>query len=323
ECGSCVEFIHSHMVNRFKGALAELLALKPCAALLRNLQSTKELPIRGQLYWGDMIQQPRRVLQAERKGLSLLGSFAPGADGLFVEHRLIRRGKTPRISRVCAVIEVKSRSLSSHRALKQIEHQLERLRGGLKLGTRHYPPSRIAIHNKVKRIIVAPSSWRLNREWRSVQKTGFRSLLLPAPSLPPVPIRTQAMAANIWRITLDWSDEAIEQAAYEMTYWYMARVGEAIYRERSLPKEWAEMTSAEAGHNAIKMMLCYIPLRYISARQDRLATKLYNIYCFGYPLGIDSRDMLWPEDFPSPGLGVIDADQPSTARRGAGPESSV
>ena len=30
ECGSCVEFIYSHMVNRFKGELAELLALAVC-----------------------------------------------------------------------------------------------------------------------------------------------------------------------------------------------------------------------------------------------------------------------------------------------------
>ena len=57
------------------------------------------------------------------------------------------------------------------------------------------------------------------------------------------------------------------------------------------------MTSEEAGYNAIKMMLYYIPLRYISNRQERLAVRLYNVYCFGYPLGVDSKEMLWPEDF--------------------------
>jgi len=44
-------------------------------------------------------------------------------------------------------------------------------------------------------------------------------------------------------------------------------------------------------------MLYYIPLRYISNRQERLAVRLYNVYCFGYPLGVDNKDMLWTEDF--------------------------
>lgn len=38
ECASCVEFIYSFMVNRFKGELAELLALQPCIELLKSLQ---------------------------------------------------------------------------------------------------------------------------------------------------------------------------------------------------------------------------------------------------------------------------------------------
>lgn len=58
------------------------------------------------------------------------------------------------------------------------------------------------------------------------------------------------------------------------------------------------MTPEEAGYNAIKMMLYYILLRYISPRQQHLAIKLYNVYCFNYPLGVDSKEMLWPQDFP-------------------------
>ena len=63
-----------------------------------------------------------------------------------------------------------------------------------------------------------------------------------------------------------------------------------------MPKEWEDMTPDEAGRNAIKMMLYYIPLRPISKNYVRLATKLYNIYSFGYPLGVDNTQMLWPED---------------------------
>ena len=101
-------------------------------------------------------------------------------------------------------------------------------------------------------------------------------------------------------IVLDWSKEALEQAAYEMTYWYMSQVGTAIYGSRPLPKGWEVMSPEEAGYNAIKMMLYYIMLRYkyISPKQDQLATKLYNAYSFGYPKAMDTKEMLWPEDIP-------------------------
>jgi hypothetical protein len=56
------------------------------------------------------------------------------------------------------------------------------------------------------------------------------------------------------------------------------------------------MTPEEAGYNAIKMMLYYIPLRNLSKRQHRKAIKLYNVYSFGYPLVVDSKEMLWPEN---------------------------
>ncbi len=83
-----------------------------------------------------------------------------------------------------------------------------------------------------------------------------------------------------------------------MTFWYMSQVGKKVYATKSVPKGWEYMTCEEAGYNAIKMMLYYMPLRYLGERQERLAIKLYNVYSFGYPLGADSKDMLWPEDFP-------------------------
>jgi hypothetical protein len=60
------------------------------------------------------------------------------------------------------------------------------------------------------------------------------------------------------------------------------------------------MSPAEAGYNAIKQMLYYMPLRgrFLSKRKTGLAVRLYNVYSFGYPLGIDSKKMLWPEDIP-------------------------
>ena len=83
-----------------------------------------------------------------------------------------------------------------------------------------------------------------------------------------------------------------------MTFWYMSQVGLRVYANKRPPKGWEYMTPEEAGRNSIKMMLYFINLRYISKREAKIATKLYNVYCFGYPLGIDSDELLWPEDFP-------------------------
>ncbi len=74
-----------------------------------------------------------------------------------------------------------------------------------------------------------------------------------------------------------------------------------IVEVKSMPlykKKVLNMTSEKAGYNAIKMMLYYMPLRYLTKRKYRLAIRLYNVYAFGYPLGVDNKEMLWPDDFP-------------------------
>ena len=106
---------------------------------------------------------------------------------------------------------------------------------------------------------------------------------------------------NEWRITLRWSKEALAEAAYEMTFWYMEKIGEIIY-SKSLPKGWEKMTPAEAGRNAAKMMLYYAILRCRSIREEQRAIALYNSYGYGYALGMNyknaegRREMLWPQD---------------------------
>lgn len=142
----------------------------------------------------------------------------------------------------------------------------------------------------------ASSAWKLSRAWHMVEKEGSTELVLPREKAPG-PTRTQELGRGVWRITLGWSEEALNQAAYEMTFWYMSQVGEAVYTKSQLPDAWAQMTPAEAGYNAIKEALYYIMLRPLSRSHDRLATRLYNVYSFGYPLGADSREMLWPADF--------------------------
>ncbi len=77
------------------------------------------------------------------------------------------------------------------------------------------------------------------------------------------------------RIELRWSKEAIAQAAYEMTFWYMEEVGKIIYSATDeMPKDWRYMTPAEAGRNAAKMMLYYAILRCRTARESQRAIAL-------------------------------------------------
>jgi hypothetical protein len=125
-------------------------------------------------------------------------------------------------------------------------------------------------------------------------------MVFPEPSEPAGQAQFKLLTERAWGIRLDWSREALEQAAYEMTFWYMSQVGRSIYAKKPLPKEWQGMTTEEAGCNAIKMMLYYMILRHITPAQGKRAIKLYNAYCFGYPLAADAKDMLWPEELSPP-----------------------
>jgi hypothetical protein len=295
ECGSCVEFIYSHMVNRFKGELAELLALGPCITLVERLQQDGHLPSDIHLYWGDMVQEPRRTRITDGEGNIRWGSFTKGADGLLVEQISTQPGHQHNVLRIHGVVEVKSMTLSKTKVIAQINRHCVRLSGGVKLGEERWSPDEISFPG-VTRIMVLPSTWKLSREWHSVKANGAREIVFPVPSEPPRQTQVEAVEPGLWKITLAWSQEALNQAAYEMTFWYMSQVGRHIFTQKNLPKEWADMTSEEAGYNAIKMMLYYILLRHLSKRKTRLAIRLYNVYCFGYPLGVDSKEMLWPED---------------------------
>ena len=81
ECGQCIQFIFSHMVNRFKGELAELLAIAPCLELIEQLQGDGIWTKKVNLYLGDTIQERRSIKVNKRRQW---GEFTKGADGLIV-----------------------------------------------------------------------------------------------------------------------------------------------------------------------------------------------------------------------------------------------
>jgi hypothetical protein len=179
------------------------------------------------------------------------------------------------------------------------------LKGGLKLGQKVFTGDEIILHSNagtsddikdVVKIFIVPSSWTLSRKFE-FKEEGDKQVMIPPPlDIPPVFTTTNELTPNTWKIELSWSREAIEQAAFEMTYWYMSKVGASIFKNIPLPKGWEDMSPEEAGYNAIRMMLYYTPLRPISRLVETKATKLYNVYCFGYPIGVDSKSMLWTED---------------------------
>jgi len=83
----------------------------------------------------------------------------------------------------------------------------------------------------------------------------------------------------------------------------LPEVGEIIYSDPdAMPKDWQEMTPAEAGRNAAKLMLYYAILRSRTPRENQRAIALYNTYGFGYALGMSfrnaegRREMLWFKD---------------------------
>ncbi len=289
DTAAAIRFIYYRVINYFQGALAELLAAAPCAQLVRQLQHDGRLPHNAQIYMGDAV------------ALRVLGKpgFAKGADMhiLVIDQSVMRTASVE----VVGVVEVKSYPASQKRVLQQSHKHLRRARLGMRVEDQACGHEQVHVgcesrHTPVS-VAIVPASWTLPRTFRFE-----KSSLIVDPGAPPnEKARIVSKRDNEWRITLRWSHEALAEAAYEMTFWYMGKIGEIIYRD-GVPNEWSEMTPAKAGRNAVKMMLYYAILRSRGKWECQRAIALYNTYCFGYPLGMNFRDangnreMLWPED---------------------------
>ena len=293
ETAAVITFIFSHMVNCFKGAVTELLAAGACTRLVKRLKRDGGLPDGARLYVGDSVRTHRK------KGKGLL----KGAD----LHILVgqRGGSATSCIAVAGVAEVKSYIRSQGRLDEQLDRHLRRARRGLCVGGVDYPAEKICLgfgkDQRVVRITVLPSNWKLPRTYRFENSEKGR-LLCVTPGCPSreddeIPRTSDAE----WDIRLRWSKEALAEAAYEMTFWYMSQVGERVYSE-SLPRGWEKMTPSDAGRNAAKMMLFYAILRCRRAQEEQRAIALYNSYGYGYALGMNyrnakgRREMLWPQD---------------------------
>ncbi len=293
EVASVITFIYSHMVNCFKGAVTELLAASACVRLLKRLQRDSKLPANAYLYVGDVVGVHRP------KGKGLL----KGAD-LYLLINTHKPNAVPDIY-VAGLVEVKSYFCSERRLREQFDRHIRRLKEGLQVAGRDYARENVCVgfgpSLRFLQITVLPSNWSLPRTFR-FENTEHGRLLHVDPGVPPCTNDEIIMTGNDeWRIILRWSKEALAEAAYEMTFWYMEKVGEMIY-SHCRPMGWEEMSEGEAGRNAAKMTLYYALLRCRTTRENQRAIALYNTYGFGYALGMNyrnaegKREMLWPQD---------------------------
>lgn len=289
DTAAVITFIFSHMVNCFKGTITELLAARACMRLMRRLQKEGKLPKSVRLYVGDSVAIHRPGGKGYLKGADL--------------HILVGQHDAQGIA-VAGVTEVKS-YIRSHGLLReQLDQHLRRVRQGLRVGGVDYPPGSVSLGfgklRQALRITVLPSTWKLPRSYRYKDSEGgrLRHVDKGEPLREDEISRVKNAECNI---TLRWSKEALAEAAYEMTFWYMGKIGEVIYSNSS-PKGWEEMTPPDAGRNAAKMMLYYAILRCRDVREEQRAIALYNSYGFGYALGMNfrnakgRREMLWPQD---------------------------
>jgi len=283
EVTAVIAFIYSHMINHFQGKLAELLAIEPCVEFIKTNLSKFTSYNNIKLFIGD---------SAYTEKLKSIGK-AKGADF----HIINFDNKTKNNPVLLGVVEVKSYVASQNQLRLQLDNHINRVSKGIKIKNNIYSPDLI---KSVCKVGVVPSSWHLSRKFKFVKK-GNNTNLHTEEFTSDIQTNFRKINDSEWRIILKWSHEALAKLAYDLTFWYMGKLGEVIFKDK-LPKGVENMTPHEAGLNAIKEGLYFSILRCLTNREEQRAIALYNSYCFGYALGMNfknkkgKREMLWCED---------------------------
>lgn len=293
EVAAAIRFIHSSAINSFQGQLAKMLAVGPVVRLADTIISGRTDP--PQVFVGDTVlaHPPRRIKQ-----------WAKAADFHLLDVHEAPDGAMSSVM-VRGVVEVKSYPSTPDKLRTQLERHVARARRGLKiLGAKTWPTQVVVGDGAAgpAQIFVVPDTWKLPRRfWFETE--GDSSFLHVEPPAPPAgDDRVERLGPREWLVTLRWSQEALAEAAYAMTFWYMGELGRLLYAEHGVPGEWSEMKPEEAGQNAVTMMLYYAILRARTVREESRAIALYNSYGFGYTLGASfvdrrgRREVLFYED---------------------------
>lgn len=285
ETAAVIRFVFGRIIPEFQGFVAEALAAGAVTRWMEGMRAAGGLDPGVRLYLGDaVLARNSRGQRAKAADMHVL-SVEPGSAGRVTVH---------------AVVEVKSYGKSFAGAATQFRTHLARARRGLYFGEEFVPGRRVRVAREVHRILVRPSTWLLPRTFRYPEtETGHR--LEVDPGVPPTAGDTVIpRGPRGTEVLLRWSEEALAELAYDMSWWFFGRVGEAVWAEGHPP--WLEMSPYDAGRNAVKQMLHYAIHRMRTANDWEKAVALYNVYGFGYALGSSYRDrrgvrqMLWPSD---------------------------
>lgn len=276
ETGKAVSFIYGHIVNSFQGRLAELLSIEPCLILLKELQKKNTFLKNTKLFVGDSLLTERIDL----KGV------AKGADFHFADIN-----PSDNIAHIYGVGEVKSYPCSQTYLKQQLQKHESRVKNGFYALGKYFLKDNIMLgennNRNVIKISIVPSSWHLTRDFY-FGNNGTSLYEIPNVKNNSENIIKQ-IGKNEWRIIHKWSHEALAQESYELTFWYMAKLGELIFANE-MPRGIKNMTPGEAGKNAAKEMLYFSILRARSWYEEQRAIALYNTYGFGYSLGMNYKN---------------------------------
>lgn len=287
EVVKCLRFIYYHMVNKFKGNLAEFLAIQLCTELVQEWKRAGFLPAETYYVWGNDIKE-QKTSDLNKRGRQ---AWHKGADGLFIveEPRTghsLRAREALRSLMICGVVEVKSYRLSSQHVKKQMDKHLARFEGGLKIGDREWP-TRPPLFRKVG----CSSPYLGASVTESPSPEVFRLLAVPRRiNDPPVPA-WQEVSQNTFLIILPYTSDFLTAAAYRMTEWFLGYLGSRVFQGSANP--WPQFTPEEAGFNAAKEALYHIHKRDLSERAMRIASRLFNVYGFGYEDAKRHKEMIW------------------------------
>ena len=285
---NCVNFITGHMVTKFQGELAEILAWQPLKDLTVDLQAKDDLARGGCLVFGDAIR-----CRSSRGGGSV-----KGPDALYVT-------VSPN-GMICihSIAEVKSGYVRPARLDRQIGGHLAALRRGVSINGKWYESRQIGEDDRLLVVYVAPSPWPMSRRFHFEPGADGRLLVMDGQNLPPItPPLPSEVRDRVWKVTLAWSHEALRAAAFQLTHGYMAEVGEAL-AAAGLAR--TDMSPGDAGMNDLlhQLHIGIFRQQEVEPNKERRAKtiELYNVLGFGWALGHHFRDedgditMLYPED---------------------------
>lgn len=309
DIGRSLELIYSHMINRFKGDLMEILSLLPMSDRLRRLQAEGRLPADAEYIWGGDISE----LQARRR------IWAKGADALLACSGKQHARWRPETSRqdplpgdedlvIYGAVEIKSYSIPEHLASAQLAKHWSRLLRGVRIGRKEWNSSALFLcgldAGELRTLPVGAPSPLLLLNFLVTPSIRDGASLAP-PAVEP----------RLLRETVPFSRVRIMSAAYCMTEWFCGRLGERVFQATGSP--WEGMTSAEAGFNRIKEALYHIQLRAYhgleefdrnrpkwrrrAKRLDQIASRLYNAYGWGLSAAVEHSGMMWTITDPASG----------------------